>query len=74
MFYFFKANPLPEAKVQERAIPRTGKLFVVLLIIFHVLFFGFNVYYFMFNSNGSLEHETDAGLEEVSIEGVETQI
>ena len=76
MFYFFRANPLPQPKIQERPSPRTRKLLLVLLLVFHALFFGFNVYYFMFNSKDSYENEADSGLEEVSNEavGVEPQI
>ena len=71
MFYFFKPTP-PPTKVQERPLPRTGKLFLFLFFAFHVLFLGFNVYYFMSNSNDSLENEI--GLGENSNEVADTQI
>ena len=71
MFYFFKPTP-PPTKVQERPLPRTGKLFLFLFFAFHVLFLGFNVYYFMSKSNDSLENEI--GLGENSNEVADTQI
>ena len=55
MFYFFKANPLPEQKVQERPLPKTGKLFLILFTVFHVLFLFFNMYYFMPQASESVE-------------------
>ena len=61
MFYFFRPTPLPPTKVQERPLPRIGKLFLFLLFAFHVLFLGFNVYYFMSKSNDSLENEIGLG-------------
>ena len=69
MFYFFKANALGQAKVEERPAARSGKLFIVLLVLFHALFICFNLYYFMFKSNGS-----DAEIEEVPTESVESQL
>ena len=71
MFYFFRPTP-PPTKVQERPLPRIGKLFLFLLFAFHVLFLGFNVYYFMSKSNDSLENEI--GLGENSNEVADTQI
>ena len=71
MFYFFRPTP-PPTKVQERPLPRTGKLFLFLFFAFHVLFLGFNVYYFMSKSNDSLENEI--GLGENSNEVADTQI
>ena len=75
MFYFFRASPLPQPKVQERQEPRTGKLFLFLFFAFHALFVGFNIYYFMLNSNDSLENETNAGIDETFNEdvGLDTQ-
>ena len=55
MFYFFKANPLPEQNVQERPLPKTGKLFLILFTVFHVLFLFFNMYYFMPQASESVE-------------------
>ena len=73
MFYFFRPAPLP-SKVHERPLPRTGKLFLFLFFAFHVLFLGFNFYYFMSKSNDSLENEI--GLGEYSNEeaDIDTQI
>ena len=38
MFYFFKAKPEPAPKVQERPLPKSGKLFLILFSVFHALF------------------------------------
>ena len=73
MFYFFKPTP-PPTKVQERPLPRTGKLFLFLFFAFHVLFLGFNVYYFMFKSNDSLENEIGPGGNSNEVADIDTQI
>ena len=73
MFYFFRPTPLPP-KVHERPLPRTGKLFLFLFLAFHVLFFGFNVYYFMSKSNDSLENEIGLGENSNEVADIDTQI
>ena len=74
MFYFFRPTPPPATKVQERPLPRTGKLFLFLLFAFHVLFLGFNVYYFMSNSNDSLENEIGPGGNSNEVADIDTQL
>ena len=74
MFYFFRPSPLPPTKVQERPLPRIGKLFLFLLFAFHVLFLGFNVYYFMSKSNDSLENEIGLGENSNEVADFDTQI
>ena len=73
MFYFFKPTP-PPTKVQERPLPRTGKLFLFLFFAFHVLFLGFNVYYFMSKSNDSLENEIGLGENSKEVADIDSQI
>ena len=74
MFYFFRPTPLPPTKVQERPLPRIGKLFLFLLFAFHVLFLGFNVYYFMSKSNDSLENEIGLGETSNEVDDFDSQI
>ena len=63
MFYFFKAKPLPEPKVQERALPKAGKLFLVFFALLHVIFLFFNMYYFMPQTTDSIENVTEVDAE-----------
>ena len=63
MFYFFKAKPLPEQKVQEKPLPKTGKLFLIFFTLLHVMFLFFNMYYFMPQTEGNIENTPEFEVE-----------
>lgn len=46
MYYLLKSQPKPEEKPSPLA--KNRKLFLVLFFLFHVIFIGFNVYYFFY--------------------------
>ena len=72
MFYFFKAKPEPAPKVQERPLPKSGKLFLILFSVFHALFLLFNMYYFMPHGNETIENNTFSN--EVNGNGIDMEI
>jgi len=48
MYYLLRSQQ-PE-KPKEGPLPKTGKIFLFLFFLFHVVFLGFNFYYFVYYS------------------------
>jgi len=47
MYYLLRSQQ-PDPKVKEGPLPKTGKIFLFLFFLFHVVFLGFNFYYFVY--------------------------
>jgi len=55
MYYLFRSQQ-PE-KPKEGPLPKTGKIFLFLFFLFHVVFLGFNFYYFVYYANEDAAEE-----------------
>jgi hypothetical protein len=68
MYYLFRAQPDPKlVKAKEKNLPKTGKVFLLLFFLFHVVFLGFNFFYFYYN----LVPVAEAADNEIAIDSVD---
>ena len=61
MFYLFRAQADPKLKKDEKKLPKTGKIALLLFFLFHVAFLGFNFWYFYYNTDPNADNQIDAG-------------
>jgi len=62
--YWLLRSKEPE-KVKEGPLPKTGKIFLFLFFLFHVIFLGFNFYYFIYYVGEEVAEGKDIGVDTV---------
>jgi len=72
MYYLFRAQPDAKLKKDEKKLPKTGKLVLLLFFLFHVAFLGFNFWYFYYNASPVADTEIDIdSIDTAAIENIE---
>jgi len=66
MYYLLRSQQ-PDPKVKESPLPKTGKIFLILFFLFHVVFLGFNFYYFVYYTASEDGEEKALDLEALDV-------